>query len=480
LRSQWLVASVAAGIAADLAIRRFPWNSLATAILVAVLAAGLAASGYLRSRSSQALAVAAVVFGAFLVIHTEPILSTFNFLIAFGLLCLAAAQGQGRPFWDFGPGRLLMVAMTVLVEALVGLVEVPAEAQAQARAFKERADGGRAGTGYAIARGLALAVPLVIVLIVLLASADAVFQSIISLDQTGLNAGSIIGHLFLIAFGAYGCMVLLRLAHLEGGSRYEPRVPTLGPIESGVILGGVNLVFALFAVAQVLTISGGADAALERAGLDPKEFARQGFFQLLVTAGIILVVLLVLRRSAEPSPSSTRVVRVLAPVTVVLTLLIVVVAVTRIGFYVDDGGLTPLRFYAIVASLWVAAAFLAVAVRVAGIAEQRQWMVPVLLVLGLSTVGVLNVINPETIIARENLSRSDDALFWHLEYGQYHRQGEAVLVDGLDRLDPELRDRVTKQLCRGWSLNGRNSAEPDLLSYNRGRAEGRQALSELC
>ena len=340
----------------------------------------------------------------------------------------------------------------------------------------ERASRGDSELTWAVLRGLAITAPVLLVLGGLLASADVVFQSFF--ESFGLlDVPSLIGHLVLLAFGAYGVMVLLRLGHREGADPAPRSDRQLGPVETGVLLVSVNLLFATFAVAQLLTVVGGADAALERAGLDPKQFARRGFFQLLWVAGLTLTLLMVVHALTAEQVAARRVNRLLAPVTVALTLLIVGVAFTRILFYVGDGGLTPLRLYSAVFALWVGLAFVVTAVRIRGFRASRAWLLPVLIVSGLVTLAGLNLADPERLIARTNLDRTDEVLYWHVVAGQFSPEGEAVLADGLDDLDPDLAARIAEQLCTG---HDRRQPSDGWMSFNLGQRRGQQALDRLC
>lgn len=485
LHPRWLVAGAAAAVAADVGLRHAPWNNVAGAIMIAVFAVGLLLSGFLKTRASRIMVGGAVFFGLFLAIRTEPILTTFNVLAACSLLVLGAIHGQGRSFWNLRPLRMMTDTAVVVFEGVNGLVEVPAEIGARYRVAKERAESREASSLYAVVRGLAIAVPVVLLLGLLLASADAVFSSFFSGIGTG-NLGSLFGHGVLLAVGAYAMMVLIRLAHTQGADEPAVSGPSLGHIETMVILGSVNLLFGAFAVAQLMTVLGGAEDALSRAGLDPKQFARQGFFQLLWVASLTLGLLMVLHALGSGRTKGRRGNRALGLMTVVLTLLIVVVAFTRIAFYIGDGGQTPLRLYSAIFCVWVGFAFLAMAVRLWGIRPGAAWLLPVLVVSGLVTLGGINLANPERIIALDNIERNHDALYWHVVAGQFTGDGQAILAEEMDRLSADLGDQVTEELCFQYIGDeggfGRTGYEyrSGWLNFNLGQWRAEQSVTDLC
>ncbi len=476
LSARWVVAGVAAGLAADLALRRPPWTNLSGSLLIAVLAGGLLASGFLVTRASRLLAAGAVVFGLFLAVRTDPILLVFDLAAAVGLLVLAAVHGRGRSFWELRPLRLLADGASVVGASIDGLFEVPAELTARLREAQDRAARSENPTTWAVLRGLVITLPIVLVLGLLLASADAVFSSFF--DGLGLlDPATVIGHLLLVGVGAYALMVLLRVANAQGSTDVPRFGHTLGAIETGVVLVSVNVLFAAFALAQLLTVVGGADAALERAGLDPKQFARQGFFQLLWVAGLTLALLMVIHVLTSEQVAAQRITRLLSPATVALTLLIVAVAVTRIGYYIGDGGLTPLRIYSSVFALWVGLAFIITAVRVRGYRSNRAWLLPALLVSGLVVLLALNLANIERRIADDNLERVESQLIYHAQAGQFTGQGIAAVADGLGDLDPELAGELRRELCRDHDPD---DPDPDVLSSNLGQRRADAALDRIC
>jgi hypothetical protein len=162
------------------------------------------------------------------------------------------------------------------------------------------------------------------------------------------------------------------------------------------------VLFAGFAVAQVIALLGGGGHVLETAGLTYAEYARSGFFQLLWVAGLTVAGLLVLRAAtAAPDRRFT----VLSEVVVALTLVIVVVAVRRLGLYKDAYGLTMLRLYSSVFAVWIGSVLVLVGLAFAGVGRGRVWWPAAAGAIALTVLFVLNVMNPEAVVVRHNLDR---------------------------------------------------------------------------
>lgn len=190
--------------------------------------------------------------------------------------------------------------------------------------------------------------------------------------------------------------------------------------------------------------------------------------------------------SEHYDPTFRRAFRFLSLTAVALTLVIVGVAFSRLQRYIGDNGLTPLRFYSSVFSLWIGGGFVLVALRLFDWRPDRSWMLPTLVVSGLLTLALLDFANPEAIIARNNLDLEGRALVWHVD--KLSGDGLSVVIEGLDRLNPSVRDELTAEVCRDRSqrqrcddLQDHNSGEEqDRLTWNLGTTRGRQALTELC
>ncbi|MGH1493035.1 MAG: hypothetical protein ACRBK7_27175, partial [Acidimicrobiales bacterium] len=76
--------------------------------------------------------------------------------------------------------------------------------------------------------------------------------------------------------------------------------------------------------------------------------------------------------------------------------------------------------------------------------------------------------------------RSDSAITYHVRAGQFSGEGNAILIDGLDRLDAEVADEVTAALCANDRGRSNRSVDDGWLSTNVGDRRGDRALERLC
>ncbi|MEM9611417.1 MAG: DUF4173 domain-containing protein [Actinomycetota bacterium] len=472
-------AAVALGaVGTDIALRTPPWNNTAGTVGVLAIVGGLLLSGRVRTLTSQVALGIAAILGVFLVLRSNPALVVFNVIAILGLTWVAVAHNRGRSVWETSPMRLLVRG----AETVATGVETLPDAGAEIAARRRKLFGSGGATGQVVAsvfRGLAIAAPLLLVLGLLLSTADAVFASFFSVSIEG-DPGPFLSHVVLVALGALGMLVLLRMTGRNLGAHdVDVQGFRLGLVETMVVLISLDVLFAGFGVAQLLALTGSADAVLEEAGLTVKEYARQGFFQLLWVAGLTamaLITLHVLSRHHERRGRTA--IRVASLVAVGLTFVIVGVAFSRLQLYIDYDGHTPLRFYSLVFSVWIAVVFVILAARILGYRPDTSWFTSVVGASAVLFLLGLNLANPEAIIVNANLDRDDRQVLWHID--QFSADGDVVLAEGLDRLPDDVADEVRDEYCISNRRPAERLEERTGLRYNRSEQRFLDVYDEFC
>jgi hypothetical protein len=310
-----------------------------------------------------------------------------------------------------------------------------------------------------VLRGVGLAVPVLVVLGLLLASADAVFASIFRLD-VDVEPVTIVVHAAVLLVGAWGMAGLLRLASAEPAARSRGTSWRLGSLEATIVLGSVVALFAAFAAAQLVALSGGGRRVIETAGLTYADYARSGFFQLLWVAGLTLCLLVGLRAATDlGTVAARRRFLALSEIVAVLTLMIVVVAVRRMNLYEQAYGLTMLRLYVELFTLWIGAVFVMLGFSLAGLWARRAWLVPAAVAAGLLLLLGLNVVNPESVVVRHNVALAERTGRFDPAYlAELSDDAVPTLVGELARLAETDRAEVLRRLClpeplrfKGWA-----------------------------
>jgi hypothetical protein len=221
----------------------------------------------------------------------------------------------------------------------------------------------------------------------------------------------VVSHVVVAGIFAWITSGWLRGALVAGaGTRRRPSDAfpfTLGVTEISASLGSLNALFALFVGAQLGWLFGGADVVRETTGLSVAEYARRGFFELVFVAALVFPVILGTRATIAGDEAALRRHRRLALPLLALLGAIMLSAVLRMRLYVQYFGLTTDRLYALVVMLWLAFVFLCMAMTVL-----RGWTRPFAAMAVLSAFATLlavNIVSPEIIVARVDLSPSRTA-----------------------------------------------------------------------
>jgi hypothetical protein len=221
--------------------------------------------------------------------------------------------------------------------------------------------------------------------------------------------------------------------------------------------------FAAFVAVQLAVLFGGSRHVLETDGLTYADYARSGFWQLLLVTGLTLAVVAAAARWAPREARTDRLlIRMILGALATLTLVIVASALHRMNVYADTYGLTRLRLLVALCELWLGVVFLLVLI--AGLRLRANWLARAIVGTGVLALLALAAANPDGLIADRNIARYDRT---HTIDARYLANLSADAVPALDRLAADQRDCVLNPISadlyrspddwRGWSY-GRSHA----------------------
>jgi len=363
------------------------------AVVVAVVA--LLADGRLQRTQARGLALVALVPAGFLAVRASPWLMWSNLALVAALLGAAVLYSRSGSVFDATPGGLLQRAGAATDRAIAG--------QAVVAALIPRLSAGDQRRAVRLGTALLVSVPVLAILVGLLASADAVFASLLTPDA---DVGPLGGHVVLtlvlvpLVLGLAGAATsALDDRHRTGG---------FGVAEVATMLGLAALVLGLFAVSQLVALTGAGERLVSEAGLTPAEYARSGFFQLCWATGVLLGFLVVVRALAAPGALENRAVRILGAAVPGLALGLVAVSLRRMALYDEAFGLTMLRLWVVLAAIWMGCVLVMTAARNAGRHSGGRWLVAGAGIAALVLVVGADVLNAEAFVARHNIERGRD------------------------------------------------------------------------
>lgn len=381
-----------------------------------------------------------------------------TFLAVVSALALGSLALHGSRSWL----GVLLGSLGLFDSVLAGL-------QWGLRGVRDRAGDSRGRVRMAV-RSAAVAVVLLIVFGALFASADAAFADLLSDLLPDLSLGDAPWRVFLFLLGLVGTLAAAYTA--AAPVRWDGITVRPGPARSraewALPLIVLNLLFAAFIALQLAVLLGGYDKVIEETGLNPAQYARQGFWQLLwATVLTLIVIALALRWAPRGGPSDRTLVRGVLGVLCVLTLVVVASALRRMDLYVDAFGLTRLRISVAAVELWLGVVL--VLILAAGVFGAR--LLPRAVAVS-AAVGVLafGLLSPDGLIAEHSVERYDTNRNIDIDYlGGL----SADAVPALDKLPEPLRSCALERIQRSL----RTSDNPWYAS-SWGEARARDILEE--
>jgi hypothetical protein len=338
-----------------------------------------------------------LLFATLFVWHDSPL------LVAANLLALAAALTLGvlrnvptATLSDYGEG-FVGAATSAAFGGLQVFMSDIRWAELVGRARSERVT--------AVVRGVALGFPLLLLFGGLFVAADAVFDRLVTSAIPSLDA-SLVERALIVAVWAWLAGGLLRdllLVRADEQVRFLRARRRLGAIEIGVALAFLDLLFLAFVVVQFRYLFGGSGLVESKAHLTYAEYARHGFFELVAVTALTLPVLLLADWALGPDGRGRRVFRWLAGALLALLAVVIASALERMRLYMQHYGLTELRLYATGVILWLAVVSGWFAVTV--LRGRRHAFAVGALVAGFAATLALNVLSPDALIARTNVTR---------------------------------------------------------------------------
>ncbi|MEO8626003.1 MAG: DUF4173 domain-containing protein [Candidatus Limnocylindrales bacterium] len=431
------------------------------------------------------LPIGALTFAAFIAFRDDPGLFTFD-LLASSTLTLASVVAIGglpvtRNTW-LTIGRLGGSAVLMFWVGAARMLHGFRPVLAALPAF------GGSSTSRRVARGLLIALPLVITFVALFAAADAVFQNLLrSTFDFRLDLSEWVGRFVFGLTAAWflggtlvaGWLTRDRFPNREVAGAGTDRQRPLSSVEAVTVVGVLDVLFAIFVIIQAAYLFPGGDP-LSASGLTYAEYARRGFFELVVVAVLSGAVILALDWLVDRATLSFK----LATAGLALmTGIVLISAAVRLDIYQQVYGWTELRFYVLAAIAMLA---FGVVVTIVAITARRVGAVPKLVLAGGLVIALAcNVIGPQAFVTTHNVERAANPElvpadgFTGLDTRYIAGLSADVvpsLVQSLDQLPPDARAQVVVLLRRtAYALRADATGET-WQSWNLSRQRALDAL----
>ncbi|MEV5826526.1 DUF4173 domain-containing protein [Spirillospora sp. NPDC052242] len=405
--------------------------------------------------------------------------------VAFALLSLALVATVAVRDADWITTLALLLAMPVAsyaaaggrswVELIGGGLAYPFSTLRMlpwaARGVGRAASSGRGVTWPVIRTGL-IAAGLLLVFGALFAGADAAFGDLAAGLIPDVSGGSTFVYTFAFVTTMLAALAGVHLAQAPPPLHLltPPRPAPAGRWSWIVPIAALDLLFLAFCAVQArVFLAADKDALLAETGLTYAEYARQGFFQLVVVTVLVIAVIALAMTWAPSAARADRVsVRVLLGLLCALTLVVVAVALRRLYLYEEAFGWTRLRLWVHAFEMWLG--LVVVLGAVGAVFGYRRSLLPrAIAASGAASLLALAAINPDAFIAERNVDRFEatgkiDVL--------YLRNLSADAVPALDRLPEPQRSCALRQIA------GNLEEDEPATAANLARARARDLLAD--
>jgi hypothetical protein len=330
--------------------------------------------------------------------------------------------------------------------------------------------------------GIVIALPLLLILGLLLTSADPIFNDLLA---KWFDIKNLPQYLFRFIYVVIGAYVLIGL-YLHALQRDDPTVPDpdkpslapfLGPIEGGIVLGAIDVLFVAFVSVQVRYLFGGA-ANISATSYTYADYARKGFGELVAVAVISLLIYLIFNTITKRESAGAKVTFTVLSVLLITNVLVILASsLMRLWMYEEAYGFSELRTYTHLFIFWLAG--LLVASIVLELVHKRGYFGLALLVMVVGYSATLGLINVDRFVAQANLDRAAQGQDLDVDY-LISLSNDAVplyVQTYLDSSQPQaIHDDLGAVLaCRVVMIN--EEVPSDWRAFRIGRAQAQQLLA---
>ena len=249
----------------------------------------------------------------------------------------------------------------------------------------------------------------------------------------------------------------------------KPARRSVGIVEWAPAITALTLLFGGFVAVQFTVLFGGQRHVLRTAGLNYAEYARSGFWQLAAVTVLTLAVLGGVGRWARRESRTERIVlRLLLGALSVLSVVIVISALSRMYTYQKVYSFTGERIFVMAFELMLGTVFLMVLV--AGLRLKGGWIPRATVALTVAMLLGLAILNPEGYAAGRNIDRYEETGKIDAWYLRALSADATPALAGLP--DPARRCTLS------WIDDDLEEPDP-WYAWNLGRVRARQALERV-
>lgn len=413
-------------------------------------------------------------------IYSNPVFLILNFILIPLLLLLQTVLLVYKHEWS--SGRFLPHFFGCLLRQVVGnslkvFVEIISPQKIADKIMSEKHK-----TFRNILIGLTVSAPILLIVITLLASADTVFQNLITDLLKPLEfIGSIplaerVGAVAIITIVLFGYVAVVLKVKVDGTSESITKDSgSWDAIIIATVLVMVNGVYILFCAIQFTYLFGGEEVIRSIPDFTYAEYARRGFAELIVVTVINLGLLLIGLHFTKNNARLDRLLQGLRCLLVLCTIIILYSAHSRLKLYEAAYGYTYARIFA---HTFIGLLFILFLLTLYKLSRQELPLIKAFAIAALLTYTTLNYINVDAIIARKNIDRYFETGKIDLDYLQQLSYDAIPELTRFSTTDNE--DTAAKTIAAFlYDKRAELRSKTPWQAYNLSKSKARRMLAEI-
>ncbi len=254
--------------------------------------------------------------------------------------------------------------------------------------------------------GVAAAFVIGVVFVALFSSADLVVSKLLNSVFAPDFLTKVVRHVITVGMVSIGLLLAFAPAFWRRRDPREIKAPHWNKeigLEAAIVFAVSNVLFLGFILVQAVYLFGGQDN-IAKFDITYASYAREGFFQLLVVA--LIVALLVWAMRYTNDGRYKRATEILAALLIGQTFVILASSWTRLSLYEQAFGFTDLRLFSHYFLIVVAVIMAIILASLIFRFSNNHLLTSFIWVFALALIG-LNLLNPDAFVAQANIARAE-------------------------------------------------------------------------
>ena len=320
-----------------------------------------------------------------------------------------------------------------------------------------------------VLKSLIIVIPVVIVVLLLLSSADQIFSNLFhSFNRLfeNISFSNILVRIinFVILFFYLGGTLYFISKKYKDEFKDIKEVKKKDPLTINILLTTLNVIYIVFDIIQINSL------LLHRvsSGFNYADYARSGFFQLMIISVINIVIIVLSKKSEEKTYT-----KVMSLITVLLTLIIIISSFYRMFLYEQAYGYTVLRLGVYVILITEVILFIPTIIF---IFKKNFNILRYYLIIVLTVYSLINCFSIDRIIAENNIRRYDRIGDIDVYYLMNHNYDN---LDQLRNLSKKLEKdnqflNVDKEVLNNYIKDMDKDNKYNILEFNISRKKAKE------